>query len=52
MTHWIECPGTLLARQGIFGTVEVDLSALTRQPQLSIALARRTLRTVEKNGVG
>jgi ribonuclease HI len=52
VTHWIECPGTLSARQEIFGTVEVDLSALTRQPQLSIALARRTLRAVGKNGVG
>ena len=47
VTHWIECPGTLSARQEIFGTVEVDLGVLTSQPQLSIALARRTLRAVE-----
>ena len=32
VTHWIQCPGTLSARQEIFGTVEADLSALIRQP--------------------
>ena len=44
--HWLSCPGTLAARQIIFGTVEVPLSALTDSPLQSLALARRTLRGV------
>ena len=49
VAHWIECPGTLAARQEIFGTVEVDLSVLSSHPQQSLALARKTLRGVGKD---
>ena len=48
--HLLDCPGTMAARQDIFGTVEVPLSALTNAPLKSLALARRILRGVGKNG--
>ena len=43
--HWIQhCPGTLQARHEIFGEEANDgLSLLTRCPEKSITLARRTL---------
>ena len=44
--HLFNCVGTLAARQELFGTVDVSLSALTDHPQLSVTLARRTLRGV------
>jgi ribonuclease HI len=43
LEHWLSCAGTAAARMKIFGTVEVDLSALTEFPAKSIALARQTL---------
>ena len=49
--HWIECVGTLALRQSIFGTVDVPLSALTDQPIQSLALARRSLRGVDRQAV-
>ena len=44
LEHWLTCPGTMAARMNIFGTTEVELSALTEYPESCIALARRTLR--------
>jgi len=44
LEHWLTCPGTMAARMNIFGTTEVELSALTELPESCIALARRTLR--------
>ena len=45
LEHWfLRCPGTLGARQQIFGGEEdFNLSQLTKSPSQSIALARRTL---------
>ena len=45
LEHWfLDCPGTRQARQEIFGEEADDgLSLLTRRPEQSIALARRTL---------
>jgi ribonuclease HI len=48
--HWLECVGTMAARQQIFGRVGVELSVLTEKPRESIALARRTLRGAEWAG--
>ena len=44
--HLFDCVGTLAARQEIFGTVDINLCALTEFPQQCITLARRTLRGV------
>ena len=44
--HLFECVGTMQVRQELYGTVEVDLSALTEYPMRSIALSRRSLRGV------
>ena len=42
--HWIlECPGTVAARQYIFGTTDVGLNILTSDPKGAVELARRTL---------
>ena len=45
LEHWfLKCPGTLEARREIFGGEEDQgLSQLTRNPSMSLALARRTL---------
>ena len=44
LEHWLDCPGTLLARLEIFGTTEAPpLSRLSSFPGKSVALARRTL---------
>ena len=45
MPHWLlRCPGTLQARHEIFGDVEdFGLSVLTKYPNRSLALARRSL---------
>ena len=45
LEHWfLRCPGTLEARQQIFGGEEdFNLSLLTKCPRQSLALARRTL---------
>ena len=48
--HWIMCPGTLAARHKHFGTVEMDLDILSSHPRSSLALARSTLCSVEKDG--
>ena len=50
VSHLFECPGTMAARQQIFGTVEVPICALTSAPQKSLALARSTLRGVDRSG--
>ena len=43
LEHWLDCPGTLLARLEIFGTTEAPpLSRLSSFPGKSVALARRT----------
>ena len=44
--HLFNCVGTLAVRQELFGTVEVNLCALTEFPLQSLTLARRTLRGV------
>ena len=44
--HLFNCVGTLAVRQELFGTVDVNLCALSEFPLQSIALARRTLRGV------
>ena len=41
--HLFNCVGTLAVRQELFGTVDVNLCALSEFPLQSIALARRTL---------
>ena len=42
--HWLlDCPGTLAARQEIFGGTTVELSILTEDPEGAVALAKRTL---------
>ena len=42
--HWlVDCPGTLAARQEIFGRTTVELSILTEDPEGAVALAKRTL---------
>ena len=46
-SHIFECPGTMAARQRIFGTVEVPVCALSTHPAESLALARSSLRGVE-----
>ena len=45
LEHWMtKCPGTLEAKNDIFGGEEdFGLHQLTRNPSLSLALARRTL---------
>jgi ribonuclease HI len=43
LIHWLNCDGTVEARQRIFGTTEVGLEALCSEPAKSLALARRTL---------
>jgi ribonuclease HI len=43
--HWLlRCPGTLAAKQAIFGVSTVTLDVLTEFPERAIKLARRTLR--------
>ena len=42
--HLFECVGTMQVRQELYGTVDVNLSALTEYPMRSIALSRRSLR--------
>ena len=44
--HLFECVGTMQLRQELYGTVEVNLSALTEYPMKSITLSRRSLRGV------
>ena len=44
--HLFNCVGTLAARQELFGTLDVNLCALSEHPQQCITLARRTLRGV------
>ena len=44
--HLFDCPGTMAARQQIFGTVEVPPDVLSTHPQQSITLARRALRSL------
>ena len=44
--HLFDCVGTLATRRELFGTVDVNLCALTEHPQQCITLARRTLRGV------
>ena len=42
--HWLlDFPGTLAARQEIFGRTTVELSILTEDPEGAVALAKRTL---------
>ena len=41
--HLFVCPGTMAARQQIFGTVEVPPDVLSTHPQQAITLARRSL---------
>jgi ribonuclease HI len=42
--HWLtECPATAEAKMRLFGTVELGLDTLTKEPKKSIALARRTI---------
>ena len=44
MEHWLlVCPGTLAARQEIFGRTTVKLSILAEDPEGAVALAKRTL---------
>ena len=44
--HLFECVGTMQVRQELYGTVDVNLSALTEYPMKSITLSRRSLRGV------
>ena len=45
MKHWLlRCPGTLAAKQAIFGVSTVTLDVLTEFPERAIELACRTLR--------
>jgi hypothetical protein len=45
MEHWLlRCPGTMAAKQAIFGTSTVELDVLTEFPERALELARRTLR--------
>ena len=39
----LKCLATLAAKQDMFGTGEIGLSILTKEPRKAIALARRTL---------
>ena len=44
LEHWLlKCPATLAAKVEIFGTGEIGLNILTKEPRKAIALARRTL---------
>ena len=44
LEHWLACDGTMAARMKLFGETTVELSALTNEPQKSLALARETFR--------
>ena len=44
LEHWLACDGTMAARMKLFGRATVELSALTNEPQKSLALARETFR--------
>ena len=45
MEHWLlRCPGTLAAKQAIFGVSTVTLDVLTKFPERAIELARSTRR--------
>ena len=45
MEHWLlRCPGTMAAKQAIFGTSSGELDVLTEFPEKALELAQRTLR--------
>ena len=42
--HWfVKCPQSAAARQGIFGSHDIDMMELALSPAKSIELAERTL---------
>ena len=44
VAHWLKsCPATSAAKMRIFGTTDVDLEILTKEPRKSVALARSSL---------
>ena len=44
LEHWLQCEGTLAARQRLFGNTECGLETLCREPAKTLALSRSTLR--------
>ena len=44
LEHWLQCEGTLAARQKLFGNIECGLDTLCREPAKTLALSRSTLR--------